>query len=162
MIKTIKVGMADLNIVESPGVLLTLGLGSCVGIALYDTEKQIAGLAHIMLPSSKSINNNHNPAKFADTAIELLIDLMTEKGAIRKNMLAKIAGGAQMFSFKNSTNNLLNIGERNVLATKKVLNGFDIPLVAEDTGGNFGRTIAVYPKTGVLFVKTINHGTKEI
>jgi len=60
MIKTIKVGMADLNIVESPGVLLTLGLGSCVGIALYDTEKQIAGLAHIMLPSSKSINNNHN------------------------------------------------------------------------------------------------------
>lgn len=162
MNRTIKVGMADLNIAKSPGVLITLGLGSCVGIALYDTETQMAGLAHIMLPSSKLIDNNQNPAKFADTATELLINLMIEKGAIRKNLVAKIAGGAQMFSFKNHNNSLLNIGERNVLATKEVLKEFNIPLLAEDTGGNFGRTIEVYPRTGMLIIKTINYGIKEI
>lgn len=160
--KIIKVGMADLNIAIAPNILVSLGLGSCVGIALYDDKKRIAGLAHIMLPSSKLINNNQNKAKFADTATEVLLNMMMDKGARKENIVAKIAGGAQMFSFKNKTNNLLNIGQRNVVATRDILNDLGIPILAQDTGGNFGRTIEFYSETGILVVKTINHGIKKI
>ena len=74
--KKIKVGMADLNTVKAPGILTTLGLGSCVGIALYDRYNKIAGLAHVMLPSSNEIKNNENKSKFVDTGIDLLIKMM--------------------------------------------------------------------------------------
>lgn len=158
----VKVGMADVNVVISPGILISLGLGSCVGVALYDSRKKIAGLAHIMLPSSKLIINNQNGAKFADTGIEILLQMMTDKGAEMKNITAKLAGGAQMFSFQNEVNKLLNVGERNVLAVKEVLKSFKIPILAEDVGGNFGRTIEFHSRTGILIVKTINHGIKEI
>lgn len=158
----IKVGMADLNTVTSPGILVSLGLGSCVGIALYDGSKKLAGLAHIMLPSSKLIANNENGAKFADTGIEILLDMMMDRGAKKENITAKIAGGAQMFSFQNKSNDLLNIGERNIRAVTDVLDKFRIPILAQDVGGNFGRTIEFYAETGVLVVKTINYGTKEI
>lgn len=161
MHKIIKVGMADLNIAKAPDILTTLGLGSCVGIALYDNRAAIIGLAHIMLPSSKQIKNNENKAKFADTAIELLVEDMCKAGSLRSRIVAKIAGGAQMFSF-GSNSDIMKIGERNTIATKEVLKELNIPLLAEDTGGNYGRTIEVYPKTGVLLVKTIGYGIKEI
>jgi chemotaxis protein CheD len=159
--EVIKVGMADLKLVKAPGILTTLGLGSCVGIALYDKYNKIAGLAHIMLPSSKEIKNNDNKAKFADTGIELLIEKMVKEGALKKNLSAKIAGGSQMFSF-NNTNNILKIGERNVLATKEKLKELNIKIISEDTGGNYGRTIELNSDDGSLLVKTIGHGIKVI
>ena len=67
----IKVGMADLNVCKSPDIITTLGLGSCIGIAVYDPVTKIGGLAHIMLPDSTQIRNNLNKAKFADTGIEI-------------------------------------------------------------------------------------------
>ncbi|NLV76106.1 MAG: chemotaxis protein CheD [Tissierellia bacterium] len=157
----IKVGMADLNIIKAPGILTTLGLGSCVGIALYDKHNKIAGLAHIMLPSSKEIKNNTNKAKFADTGIELLIEKMVKEGAIKELLTAKIAGGAQMFSFNNN-NSILKIGERNVQATKEKLKELNIKIISEDTGGNYGRTIELNADDGSLLVKTIGHGVKVI
>ncbi len=159
--KTIKVGMADLNVTKSPNLLTTLGLGSCVGITLYDKVNKIAGLAHIMLPSSKEIKNNENRAKFADTGIEELIDFMIKSGADRNNLVAKIAGGSQMFNF-NSNNDILKIGERNVIATKAKLKELNIKIVSEDTGGNFGRTIILNSTDGLLQVRTIGHGEKII
>ena len=156
-----KVGMADLNTISAPGLLTTIGLGSCVGIALHDKQNKIAGLAHIMLPSSKEIKNNENKAKFADTGIQLLIEKMVAKGASRNILTAKIAGGSQMFSF-NTDSNILNIGERNVLATKKELQRLKIKIISEDTGGNYGRTIELNADDGSLLVKTIGHGTKII
>ena len=90
--------MADLKVCTAPDSLTTLGLGSCVGVALYDKNTKITGLAHIMLPSSKEITNNSNVAKFADTGIEETVRLMKEKGANVSNVVAKIAGGAQMFA----------------------------------------------------------------
>ena len=114
MNEVVKVGMADLKVIAEYGILTTLGLGSCVGIALYDKTTKIAGLAHIMLPSSKLIKNNQNKAKFADTAVELLLEIMTDMKASKRHITAKIAGGAQMFSFKEKASELLNIGERNV------------------------------------------------
>ncbi|MCR2042746.1 chemotaxis protein CheD [Anaerosalibacter massiliensis] len=157
----IKVGMADLKAIESPGILTTLGLGSCVGITLFDKKSNIAGLAHIMLPSSKEIKNNSNKAKFADTGIELLVEKMLLIGANKNFLVAKIAGGAQMFSF-NSKSNILKIGERNVIATKEKLKELKIPVVSEDTGGNYGRTIELNAEDGSLLVKTIGHGIKII
>lgn len=161
MQEIIKVGMADLKIARYPKLLTTLGLGSCVGIALYDISIQLIGLAHIMLPNSKQIKNNGNRAKFADTAIELLLEEMLKARGNKDRIVAKIAGGAQMFSFGGNSD-VMKIGFRNVIATKEILEEFKIPIIAEDTGGNYGRTIEVYPDTGVLLVKTIGHGIKEI
>lgn len=158
---TIKVGMADLNVARIPSSLTTLGLGSCVGISLYDKTNKIAGLAHIMLPSSKEIKNNSNKAKFADSGIDELINLMIKKGADRNNLTAKIAGGSQMFNF-NSGNDMLRIGERNIRATKEKLKELSIRIIAEDTGGNFGRTIVFSSNDGSLYIRTIGHGEKTI
>lgn len=156
---SLKVGMADLKVVKNPGVLATLGLGSCVGICLYDSSAKIAGLAHIMLPSSQSIRNNSNKAKFADTGIDLLIEEMEKLGAKKARMVAKIAGGAQMFSFA-SKNDMMKIGERNALAVRDALKGHKISIKADDTGGNHGRSIEFYSEDGRLEIKTIGHGTK--
>lgn len=157
----IKVGMADYKATKSMGILTTLGLGSCVGIALYDRISKVAGLAHIMLPSSLEIKNNSNKAKFADTAILELIEEMVLLGANKKSLVAKLAGGSQMFSF-DSNNDILRIGERNVIASRKKLQELNVPIIAEDTGGNYGRTIELNSLDGVLLVKTIGHGVKTI
>lgn len=159
--EVIKVGMADLNVIKSPGILTTLGLGSCVGIALYDRNKKIAGLAHIMLPSSEEIKNNTNKAKFADTGLELLINMMISIGANKKVITAKIAGGSQMFNF-NSNSDILKVGQRNILATKKKLQELKVPIIGDDTGGNYGRTIELSAEDGSLLIRTIGHGIQVI
>ncbi len=156
-----KVGMADLKICSSPDVLSTLGLGSCIGICLYDPGTKVSGLAHIMLPSSESIKNNSNTAKFADTAIVKLIDDMIKAGANRRRFVAKIAGGAQMFAFTSQSDSM-KVGQRNAESVRKILKEMSIPILADDTGGNYGRTIEFYSTTGVLLIKTIGHGTKEV
>jgi chemotaxis protein CheD len=161
MADIIKVGMADLNVTYCPGVLTTLGLGSCIGICLYDPSTKISGLAHIMLPYSTQIKNNSNKAKFADTGIIKLMDVMLKMGARRSSIISKIAGGAQMFSF-NDSSDIMRIGVRNISATKEVLKQLNIPITAEDTGGNHGRTIELFSETGILLIKTIGYGTKQI
>jgi chemotaxis protein CheD len=161
MADLIKVGMADLNTAISPGILTTLGLGSCVGICLYDTSTRISGMVHVMLPSSIQIKNNSNTAKFADTGIVKLMDDMIKLGAKRNKIVSKIAGGSQMFNF-NDTSDIMRIGSRNVIASKETLKLLNIPLIAEDTGGNYGRTIELYSETGILLIKTIGYGIKQI
>lgn len=155
----IKVGMADLNVCTSPNALTTLGLGSCVGIVLYDPVRKIAGMVHIMLPDSTKILNNDNKAKFADTGINTLIQKMIMIGADRRLLVAKIAGGAQMFAFHNN-NEMMRIGERNVEATKYWLGQLGICIKAEDTGANYGRTIEFYPENGALLVKSVGKQQK--
>lgn len=150
----IKVGMADLNVCVSPDRITTLGLGSCVGIALRDPVTKIGGLAHIMLPDSTTIRNNSNIPKFADTGIEELVKQVTRKGANRSRLVAKIAGGAQMFGF-GSNSEMVRVGERNVQATKKKLAEMKIPILAEDTGKNFGRTVIFYPETGDFVIRAV-------
>jgi chemotaxis protein CheD len=157
----IKVGMADLQASRHPCVLTTLGLGSCVGIALFDSVRKVAGLAHIMLPSSQQVTNNSNVAKFADTGIEKLVEDMVKLGANRASITAKLAGGAQMFSFSDASD-IMRIGARNVASSKEKLNELKIPVIAEDTGGNYGRTIELNSGDGKLMIKTIGHGVKEI
>lgn len=146
----VNVGIADLNTVKGSGSLATYALGSCVGICLYDAEEKIAGLAHIMLPwSSGAAASEENQCRFADTAITLLIKKMCGMGAKKSRLTAKIAGGAQMFG--NSA--VFNIGERNVEAVKKVLAAYDIPIIAEETGSNFGRTVFFSAEDGIMEVR---------
>jgi len=163
MSNMIKVGMADLNVTASPGVLTTLGLGSCVGIVLYDDKNRVGGLAHIMLPSSKiAVDNKVNKAKFADTAIDELLMMMLQMGARKSYLTAKLAGGAQMFASRNGASDVLKIGQKNVEQALIILNEKGIPVLAQDTGGSYGRTIEFYSETGMLLIKTIGHGTKQI
>ena len=160
----VKVSMADLNVVaDINGVLKTVGLGSCVGLTLYDEESKVAGMVHIMLPSSEIAREGEfNIAKYADTSIPELVRRMILSGASADRIVAKLAGGAQMFSFTGSNDSTMRIGPRNVDSCKEVLKRFSIPIKAEDTGGNFGRTIEFYCSTGMLLVRTAQNGVKEI
>jgi chemotaxis protein CheD len=161
MHNSIKVGMADYKSSVHPGVLMTLGLGSCVGIALYDTYSKVIGLAHIMLPSSVYARDKINYAKFADTAIVKLLEDMISLGARKERIVAKIAGGAQMFAFQDKSD-IMKVGAKNVISTKEKMQELKIPIIAEDTGGNYGRTIEFYSDDGRLLVKTIGYGIKQI
>jgi chemotaxis protein CheD len=158
----IKVGMADLNIAEGGAVLKTTGLGSCVGLTLFDPHLRLGGMAHIMLPSSDIARERKlNIAKYADTAVPELLKRLIDKGAIKSRLIAKMAGGAQMFAFMGGTDTM-RIGPRNVEATKQALEYFLIPLVAEDTGGNYGRTVELDSQTGIFSIRSVQFGVKEI
>ncbi len=157
----IKVGMADLNICKSPDGLTTLGLGSCVGIALRDPITKVGGLAHIMLPDSTAIKDNTNIPKFADTGIVELVNRIVFAGGSKSRLVAKIAGGAQMFAFQNKSS-LIKVGEKNVMAVKKKLEELNIPILAEDTGENYGRTVIFYPETGDFVIRAVGKTEKVI
>lgn len=160
--KLIKVGMADLNIASNGEVLKTTGLGSCVGLTLYDPRKHLAGMAHVMLPSSSIARETPiNIAKYADTAVPRLIELLLEKGASIHALQAKMAGGSQMFTLPGQTDSL-RIGPRNVESCLMLLENYKIPLLAQDTGGNFGRTIEFNSDNGILSIRSVQFGTKEI
>lgn len=159
--EAIKVGMADLAVCKAPQKLITTGLGSCVGVCLYDPSKKVAGLAHIMLPDSTQARNNQNIAKYADTGIEDTIKKMLALGAEKRRIFAKIAGGAQMFNF-TGTSNIMRIGQRNIDAVKKNLEIHNIKIMAEDTGGNFGRTITFDSEIGMLHIRTIHQGEQTV
>ena len=158
---TIKVGMADLNVCKAPDMITTLGLGSCIGIAVYDPVTKVGGLAHIMLPDSTQMRNNSNIAKFADTGIEELIKRVTAAGANKRRLVAKIAGGAKMFQV-SGLSTVGNVGERNAQASRAKLKQLGIPLLAEDTGLNYGLTVELYPETGEFRIKAVGKSIKSI
>lgn len=158
----VKVGIADVKIARFPDTIRTSGLGSCVGLVLYDKEKQTAGLVHVMLPDSTlSKTAELNRAKYADTAVQTTIDMLIEAGCRKFALKAKLAGGSEMFKFK-STNDLMKIGPRNVLAIKEQLSLYNIPIISEDTGGSSGRTIEFEPKSCMLHIRTVKQGEKTI
>jgi chemotaxis protein CheD len=153
--------MADLKVCPFPNAITTLGLGSCVGVAIYDPISKVGGLAHVMLPDSTQIRNNSNRAKFADTGIDDLVDLMVKAGASKTRLVAKIAGGAQMFAFNGQTD-MVRIGARNVEASKLKLKELGIRLLASDTGLNYGRTVEFYTETGDFIIKSVGKEKKTI
>ena len=161
MSEIIKVGMADLKTCLPPNGVTTLGLGSCVGVAIRDKNNKVGGLAHVMLPDSTVIANQTNVAKFADTGVAELVSQMEKLGASRRNMVAKIAGGATMFATTVGRASM-NVGERNVEAVKKKLKELGIPILAEDTGANYGRTVIFYPETGEYVIRAVGKPEKSI
>ena len=157
----IKVGMADLNTCKSPDVITTLGLGSCIGLTLYDPVTKIGGMVHYMLPDSTQVRNHENIAKFADTGIEELLKRVIAAGANKTRLVAKIAGGAQMFE-TTGVSSIGNIGARNAEAAKQILKQKGIRLVAEDTGLNYGRTVELHCETGEFYIKSVGKAIKVI
>ena len=153
------VGIGDGEVVQAPGALVTYALGSCVGICLYDEHEKIAGMAHILLPNQEAALNRKNAYKFADSAILKLIGEMENAGASRVHMTAKIAGGAEMFKNASTPN---GIGLRNVTAVKETLHKVRIPLKAEDTGKDYGRTVYFYASNGSMTVKSVGKGIKTL
>lgn len=160
--QVVKVGIADMNIAKAPDTIRTSGLGSCVGVILYDEKSQIAGLIHVMLPdSSLGKTQTINLAKFADTGIPAMIEQLKIEGVQPFKLRAKIAGGAQMFQF-STAKDTMRIGPRNVEAVKEYLKKYSIPIISEDTGGNSGRTIEFNPATNLLNIRTVNQGVRDI
>ncbi len=143
-------------------MIRTSGLGSCVGVVIYDEKKELAGMAHVMLPdSSLARTGQFNIAKFADTAVKELVNKLLKQGARASMLKAKMAGGAQMFQF-SSGSDMMRIGPRNVEAVRKELADLKIQIISEDVGGNSGRTIEFNPQTCMLQIRTVNKGTKII
>ncbi|MCQ2499081.1 MAG: chemotaxis protein CheD [Lachnospiraceae bacterium] len=162
MSEIIKVGMADWKVCAGDDGLTTLGLGSCVGVAIRDPKSGIGGLAHVMLPDSTQTASNTNRAKFADTGITDMVAEMVKRGANISNMVAKLAGGAQMFAFGSTKSDMGRVGERNAAACMAKLKELKIKVIASDTGENYGRTVIFYPKTGVYTIKAVGRPEKEI
>lgn len=133
------VGIADMKIAKS-GVITSYGFGSCVGIVMYDHEKKLGGLLHIMLPDSANFEKNENPLKFADTGIKDLYQQLIYSGAKKENIVCKIAGGSQVYQNKSNLK-MFDIGNMNIKRVKEVLRELRVPVLAEDLGGRCSRTI---------------------
>ncbi len=154
--KLVNVGIADIGLASSPDILRTI-LGSCVGICLYDPGASLAGLSHIMLPSKS--DRNANDRKYADSALPLLVEEMAKKGALKTRIVAKIVGGSTMF--KMAENSMMGeIGRKNVKKVREVLDAIGIRIVAEDVGGDYGRTIDFYAEDGRLKIKSLGKTEK--
>lgn len=157
----IKVGMADLNIAKAPDSLTTLGLGSCIGLIMYDPVLKLGGMVHYMLPDSTKLKNNQNIAKFGDTGIKELHRLMLQNGAQPRRMIAKIAGGAKMFEV-SGLSEMGHVGERNAEEAKLMLKELKIPLIAEDIGLNYGRTVTLDCENGDFHIRAVGKSSKII
>lgn len=157
----LNIEIAELKAVRHPIELVSIGLGSCVGICLYDPVARIGGLAHAMLPCSAQARASSNKGKFVDTAIPALITEMSKLGASRSRLVAKIVGGAEMFSFANASD-FMRIGKRNVEAAIAALKNEQIPIIAQDTGKDYGRSIRFCTTNGQLYIKSITHGEKIV
>ena len=152
------IGLAEQKITMAPNKLITLALGSCIGLVLYDSAVKIGGMVHIMLPSAMPGAVVTNRYKFADTAIADLVTLMCAAGAARPRIKAKMAGGAHMFK-TTSTMDIMNVGQRNIAMCKKVLGEQNIAIISEDTGGSNGRSIEFCCESGMLSVRTVSPKT---
>jgi len=157
----LNVGIADMKISQSPKGLISYALGSCVGICIIDRVKKVAGMVHIMLPTNNNSEDKKNTFKYADTGIPEMVKQMESMGCMKGRMTAKIAGGAKMFEIKGNSS-IGNIGERNVIATKEVLNKLNIKLISHDVGENYGRTIIFDSETGNLTIKSFAKNIKVI
>jgi chemotaxis protein CheD len=151
------VGIGACALAKSPVKIKTFGLGSCVGITLYDRQEKIGGLIHAMLPSISNARIKDNPLKYTDFGIEYLAAEIVKKGSSRKKLEAKLVGGAHMFENRN-----MDIGERNIEWARNTLERLEIPIIAEDTGKNYGRSVTFDTSTGDLLVRTILRGDKII
>jgi chemotaxis protein CheD len=155
------VRVADLRVGVENDVLVTLGLGSCVAILLHDAEARVGGLAHVLLPSPALARRDDNPAKFPQSAVPRLIELMVADGASPRRITARLAGGASMFAAL-APPGTIQMGERNLVAARQVLRNHNVPLVGEAVGGDFGRTVRLQVNDGQVEVSTFAHGIQRL
>lgn len=153
MPENVVIGIGDYAVSADGTPLSTVGLGSCIGIVIYDSKRKIAGLSHIMLPTMGT--KKDRIGKYADTAIPALLNEMKKKGCNLHNCKAKIAGGASLFTFKDDS---LQIGKRNADAVQQILNQHRVRIIGKDVGGDRGRTITFYPDSEELHIRMVKKG----
>lgn len=156
----LRVGVADMAVASGAMRLVTVGLGSCVAIVLHDASNRIGGLAHVLLPSPAMSRDSENPARFPSTAVPVLLNEMARMGATGQ-VTARLVGGASMFRSLLAMGGV-NVGERNVLACRMALAAAGVAIVAEDTGGEHGRSVYFDVATGVLRVRSLARGESEL
>lgn len=157
--QVIPVGLGEIRVAGAGAVLACYGLGSCVCLALYDPAAQVAGMAHVVLPSAQHGRSQDLPGKYADTALPALVQALVEAGASRPRLLAKMAGGANVLPLEGGW---LDIGSRNAEAVRAALAAARIPLVAQDTGGTCGRTVHLAAASGQMRVTVAGRGEKVL
>ncbi len=148
------VKVADWAAERGAGVLVTLGLGSCVAIMLHDPQAQAGAMAHVLLPSRSLSRDTTNLAKFPETAVPFLVERLCVLGAEPRHLVAKLAGGASMFA-QLMTPGSLQMGERNIAAARAVLRAAGIPIAAEAVGGGSGRSVRFYVADGRVEVRSV-------
>ncbi len=156
----IRVKVADYAVSQGDVILSSVGLGSCIAIALYDARTGVGGLAHILVPSPTLSRDTSNPAKFPSTAVPLLVEEMRRRGA-SQSITAKIAGGASMFASLIPSGGI-NMGERNAIATRQALTDAGLPLLAEDCGGEHGRSVYFHLGDGRLEIRSLKIGNRVL
>ena len=159
--KRIEVSMSEMKIAKAPEILITRGLGSCLGITIYDSIKKIGAMAHPMLPDIDKAKIKSSPLRFVNSVIDKMIEGLQKQGCLKRNLVAKLFGGAHMFSFI-SQDSVLNVGERNIDIAKLVLQKHGIKIAAEELRGSIGRTIELHLENGKVYIKTISSGDKEV
>ena len=155
------VSVADWAVDRGDAVLVTLGLGSCVAVVLYDPETAVGGLAHLLLPSPSLSQDRDKPAKFPETGVPFLVERMREAGAVQRRVRARIVGGASMFATLSSSS-VSSVGERNIHATRQALDRAGIPLLAEDVGKDYGRSVYAFLDSGRVEVRSYAHGVRVL
>ena len=159
--REVLVRVADLQTGGADDVLVTIGLGSCVAIMLHDAEARIGGLAHVLLPSPALSRADGNPAKFPQSAVPRLLELMRAAGARPERVTGRLAGGASMFAMLAPLGTL-QMGERNLVAARQALSSNGVRLIGEAVGGDFGRTVRLRVRDGAVEVRTVAHGVKHL
>lgn len=154
MAEEILVRVADLRAGQGEVVLYTLGLGSCVAILLHDTQARVGGLAHVLLPSRSLSRSGDNPGRFPQTAVPALITEMGALGADRRRVVARLVGGASMFSNLVPSGSM-QMGDRNVISVREVLSQLAIPIVSESVGGSRGRSVWFHAADGRVVVRVV-------
>jgi chemotaxis protein CheD len=173
----IQVAIGEGVVASAPGIVLSSGLGSCVAVILYDTRRKIGALAHIMLPAQlrnaecgmrneqsamrgSAIRNPKTTFQFADTAIAVLLERLQSRGAVRRDIVAKMVGGARMFSCYENPDT--GIGKQNITSVRHILQRERIALIGEDTGGHHGRSVEFHLDSGRVIVTAIGREKREI
>ncbi len=158
----ISVGISEHKVALAPAVLVTYGLGSCVGIALYDPHVRAGGLAHTLLPAPvRNVEGTEKTAKFTCWAVDLMVEELVKCGCAPGRLVAKLAGGATMFEPKYRSAHG-GIGERNVTTAKAALERCGIPLVAEDIGEDYGRSLEFNTATGIIMVRALQQPIRQL
>lgn len=156
----IRVSVADYA-VSNNALISTIGLGSCVAIVLHDATARVGGMAHVLLPNVSMSRDRSNPAKFPETAVPLLLDEMRRLGARPDRVSARIVGGASMFAALIPTGGI-NIGERNIVAARDALDAAGVPIVAEDVGSDYGRSVYLSTRDGRVEVRSLRKGLRVL
>jgi chemotaxis protein CheD len=154
VVKESMVRVADWGAGSGEQALVTLGLGSCVAIMLHDAQVQVGAMAHILLPSRSLARDTSNPAKFPETAVPFLIEQLRGLGAEPRRLVAKLAGGASMFA-QLMVPGAVQMGERNLAATRNALRAAAIPIAGEAVGGEAGRSVRFFVADGRVEIRSV-------